>query len=137
MTGIAHPQPSVRQRLAGSERRARTVALAAVTLLAALLVALIVAVGNDDSPTVRVEPAQTKAGPIGGVRYDGGPEEGSAGAIQQRPAAGTRYDGGPEEGSATLTRRSAPATFDPRSIEAPSGARFDGGPEEGTRGPGN
>jgi hypothetical protein len=49
-----------------------------------------------------------------------------------------RYDGGPEEGTAaSLTKRSAPATFDPNSIKSPPGVRYDGGPEEGTRGPGH
>jgi hypothetical protein len=34
-----------------------------------------------------------------GTRYDGGPEEGTRGAIQSPVAPGTRYDGGPEEGT--------------------------------------
>ena len=54
------------------------------------------------------------------------------------PSGTTRYDGGPEEGTAaSLTKRSAPATFDPNSIKSPPGVRYDGGPEEGTRGPGH
>jgi hypothetical protein len=35
---------------------------------------------------------------IGGTRYDGGPEEGTRGAVPARQP-GVRYDGGPEEGS--------------------------------------
>jgi hypothetical protein len=59
-----------------------------------------------------------------GTRYDGGPEEGTRGALNTAPVApGTRYDGGPEEGT-----RGAIA-----SPVAP-GTRYDGGPEEGTRG---
>jgi hypothetical protein len=59
------------------------------------------------------------------TRYDGGPEEGTRGAITSPVAPGTRYDGGPDEGSRSpLTSRVAPD------------ARYDGGPEEGTRGPG-
>jgi hypothetical protein len=50
------------------------------------------------------------------------------------PTGGVRYDGGPEEGSAALIQRSAPATFDPNSIKQAPGVRYDGGPEEGTRG---
>jgi hypothetical protein len=50
--------------------------------------------------------------------------------------SGNRYDGGPEEGTAALTRRSAPATFDPNSIKQPPGLRHDGGPEEGSSGTG-
>ena len=35
-----------------------------------------------------------------GIRYDGGPEEGTRGAVVEQPLpAGTRYDGGPDEGS--------------------------------------
>ena len=54
----------------------------------------------------------------------------------QRPA-GVRYDGGPEEGTASLIQRSAPATFDPNSIKSAPGVRYDGGPEEGSRGAGH
>ena len=44
-----------------------------------------------------------------GTRYDGGPEEGTSGALTSPPAPGTRYDGGPEEGtSSPLTSRVAP-----------------------------
>ena len=68
-----------------------------------------------------------------GARYDGGPEEGTRGVVSA-PQPGVRYDGGPEEGTAALTQRSAPATFDPNSINSAPGVRYDGGPEEGTRG---
>jgi hypothetical protein len=37
-------------------------------------------------------------GPTGSTRYDGGPEEGTRGAVST-PDAGVRYDGGPEEGT--------------------------------------
>jgi hypothetical protein len=58
----------------------------------------------------------------------------SAAPAQQ---AGLRYDGGPEEGTAaSLIERSAPATFDPNSIKNAPGVRYDGGPEEGSRGAG-
>jgi hypothetical protein len=61
----------------------------------------------------------------------------SASAPVQSTASqdGVRYDGGPEEGTAGLATRSAPATFDPNSIKEAPGVRYDGGPEEGTRGP--
>ena len=52
----------------------------------------------------------------------------------QMLSPGVRYEGGPEEGTAALTQRSAPATFDPNSIKSPPGVRYDGGPEEGSRG---
>jgi|Tabmets5t2r1_1033131.scaffolds.fasta_scaffold00445_4 hypothetical protein len=62
-----------------------------------------------------------------GLRYDGGPEEGTRSPLTSPVTPpGTRYDGGPEEGSrGPLTSPVTPET------------RFDGGPEEGTRGPGN
>jgi hypothetical protein len=59
-----------------------------------------------------------------GTRYDGGPEEGTRGAIASPPAPGTRYDGGPEEGTrGGITSPVAPGT------------RYDGGPDEGSRSP--
>jgi len=67
----------------------------------------------------RTAPAQP------GTRYDGGPEEGTRGAIASPPVApGTRYDGGPEEGTRGATASSV----------AP-GTRYDGGPDEGSRSP--
>ena len=49
--------------------------------------------------TVHEAPAAgLRVGPAAaGRRYDGGPEEGTRGAIGETPTA--RYDGGPEEGS--------------------------------------
>jgi hypothetical protein len=70
---------------------------------------------TDVAPTAPVAP---------GTRYDGGPEEGTRGAITSPPAPGTRYDGGPEEGTrGGITSPMAP------------GLRYDGGPDEGTRSP--
>jgi hypothetical protein len=66
-----------------------------------------------------------------GIRYDGGPEEGTRGLAPRdsTPSAGIRYDGGPDEGSRGVRPSSAATT-------APAGIRYDGGPEEGTSGPG-
>lgn len=55
-----------------------------------------------------------------GVRFDGGPEEGTRGATTVQPPL-SRYDGGPEEGTRGIVAAQAP------------GLRYDGGPEEGTR----
>jgi hypothetical protein len=87
-------------------------------------------------------------------RFDGGPNEGTRGAVNRSPvdSAVTRFDGGPQEGTrgtvVSSTTVQAP-TFDrgPRAgqvgdpvsrAQLPSPAvsptRFDGGPEEGTRG---
>jgi hypothetical protein len=61
----------------------------------------------------------SRPGPAG-TRYDGGPEEGTRGAIVSPSAPGTRYDGGPEEG----TRGQV-------TPQSPLESRYDGGPEEG------
>jgi hypothetical protein len=65
------------------------------------------------------------------TRYDGGPEEGTRGALSSGAASsavpGTRYDGGPEEGTRGALSSSAASSAVP-------GTRYDGGPEEGSRG---
>jgi hypothetical protein len=113
MSGITHPQIPIEQVLQRDQRRAKIIALAAVTTLAALLATLVLVVNGDDSPTA-------------------GTAEPAVQATQQPSVTqpGVRYDGGPEEGTAALTQRSAPATFDPNEIKNPPGQRFDGGPEE-------
>jgi hypothetical protein len=57
-------------------------------------------------------------------RFDGGPNEGTRGAVNRAPAdsAVTRFDGGPQEG----TRGAI--------VQYSASTRFDGGPNEGTRG---
>jgi hypothetical protein len=95
------------------------VAMVAVVGLTASVVILV----NDDVRNPPAGPAiQVIApGPTSSIRHDGGPEEGTRGAITRLPV-GTRQDGGPEEG----TRGAIP--------RLPAGTRQDGGPEEGTRG---
>ena len=110
------------------------VAMIAVVALAAAVV--ILATDDDSNPSAGSATQVNTPSPSGTTRYDGGPEEGSRGGVTARQP-GVRYDGGPEEGSAALTRRSAPATFDPNSIKEAPGVRYDGGPEEGTRGSGH
>lgn len=114
MSGITHPHSPTRQMLLRDQRRARIIALAAVTALAALLVTLVLVLGSGDSSTAGTD-----------VR---------AVQVEQQPAAqpGVRYDGGPEEGTIGLAERSAPAKFDANSIKQPPGQRYDGGPEEGS-----
>lgn len=124
--------------------------LAAATAIAGAAIALFLVIPGDDettqpTPASRETPAGVRydGGPDEGtrglvrsgsapvVRYDGGPEEGGhgithAGAASATPPA-TRYDGGPEEGAAGLSARNGSST-------AASDVRFDGGPEEGSRG---
>ena len=81
----------------------RTLLIIAMAALVACAAALVI-VANDDNtadtaskatPAVQSQP-QTQAG----VRFDGGPEEGTRGlAAQQQLPVGTRFDGGPEEGT--------------------------------------
>lgn len=75
------------------------IAMAAVLALTAAVVILV----NDEdqlgaatkaTPVVQQQP-QTPAG----TRFDGGPEEGTRGAVATPQASGTRFDGGPDEGT--------------------------------------
>jgi uncharacterized membrane protein len=110
MSGITHSHTPIKQRLLRDQRRAKIAALAAVALLTAAIVALVLALDAGDSAT----------------------------SVEKHAAQpGVRYEGGPEEGTAALTERSPVATFDPNSIKNPPGQRYDGGPEEGTRGAGH
>jgi hypothetical protein len=112
MSGITHSQTPVRQMLARDQRRAKRVALATVSAIAALLVALALSLGGGDSPTPASSAQPAVQAPQPAIQ-----------APQQPP--GVRYDGGPEEGTAAIAGSSAP------------GQRYDGGPDEGTRGPGH
>jgi hypothetical protein len=113
--------------------------LLAVAMIAVvgLTVAVVVLAINDDGRTglSAAAPVSAPAQAAPGVRYDGGPEEGSSGirtsnSFATSPPAGVRYDGGPEEGSSGI-RTSNTVT------STPAGSRYDGGPEEGTRGLGH
>jgi hypothetical protein len=127
MSQLTHPKPQA-LRLRIPPR----VWLAVVTLIAGAAIALFFVISGGDEATQTPNTAVTET--AAGIRYDGGPEEGTRGAVAARQP-GVRYDGGPEEGTAALTQRSALATFDSNSIKQPPGVRYDGGPEEGSRGP--
>jgi hypothetical protein len=86
-------------------------ALLAVALVAVVgLTVAVVILATDDDPGVSAGSATQVNAPsaTGSTRYDGGPEEGTRGALT-RPGSnvagnpGARYDGGPEEGSADVT----------------------------------
>jgi hypothetical protein len=80
-------------------------ALLAVAMIAVvgLSAAVVILATRDDRDTIAGGAAQaTTPAPSGDIRYDGGPEEGTRGAlspVRPAPAAGVRYDGGPEEGT--------------------------------------
>jgi hypothetical protein len=131
MSSITHPQIPIKQRLLRDQRRAKVIALFAVSIFTALLVALILVLAGDDSPTPGTEESAPQA-----THQPSAPQVGpypSAGSLSPTLRPGTRYDGGPEEG--TRGRFIAPAEG---SLSVPPfpDTRYDGGPEEGTRGPG-
>lgn len=146
MSQVAHTQPQVLRF-----RLPLRVWLAAVALIAGTAIALFFALSAEEATDT---PKTADSASVAGVRYDGGPDEGTRGLLYSgsaaagirydggpeegghgirhsstvsAPPAGTRYDGGPEEGS-----RAVPSTSD--SSSAAAGVRSDGGPEEGTRG---
>ena len=135
------------------------VALGAAVVGAVFVIAL---VADDSGPSRTITPG-LGARPIGAhARFDGGPNEGTRGAVAhaQADSAVVRFDGGPQEGSRGIVLSSslvqAPSsspvqtpTFDrgPRAgrvgeppshtevlTPTASSTRFDGGPDEGTRG---
>jgi hypothetical protein len=114
-------------------------ALLGVAMIAVVGLAFaVVIVANDGdevagSATVRPDaaplPQQGLSGAVDKLRYDGGPDEGTSGAVAAAaPTPGIRYDGGPEEGTSGALGSSSGSSTTP-------GIRYDGGPEEGTRGP--
>ena len=126
MSTIAEHQAPATRKAARDPRRIRIAVQVTVTALVALLVASGAIFGGSDSPSDRSNVSEIGVtGPFGGVRYDGGPEEGLPGTVPWHPLPGVRYDGGPDEGSR--------GSF---SISSAPTGRPDGGPEEGTRGPG-
>jgi hypothetical protein len=122
-------------------RHLRTLLAVALIAIVGLSTAVVILATDDDQHSISASTATSVSAPgPDGIRYDGGPEEGTA-ALTQRsaPAAfdpnsikqapGVRYDGGPEEGSRGVLTSGAPG-------DAVAGVRYDGGPEEGTTGPG-
>ena len=83
--------------------RLRALLAVAVIAVVSLTAAVVVLATHDDSGAGSGTATQVSApAPTGSTRYDGGPEEGSRGALSagapSNEAPGTRYDGGPEEG---------------------------------------
>jgi hypothetical protein len=103
-------------------------ALLAVAMIAVVgLTLAVVLVSNDDAPAINAtSPADVRSS--AGIRYDGGPDEGTSGVRATQPAPVARYDGGPEEGTSGLT-------FSEASSNTAPGIRYDGGPEEGSWNP--
>jgi hypothetical protein len=131
---IPTQHPSVVLRSHYNHLRA-LLAVAMIAVVGLTVAVVILANDNDDAGSTSAAVPVESGGTPGEVRYDGGPEEGTAGlAVRSAPATfdpnsikeapGVRYDGGPEEG-----------TRGPIAVPDPPGTRYDGGPDEGTRGP--
>jgi hypothetical protein len=133
--GKAVPQqhPAVVLRSHYAHLRALLV-IAMIAVVGLTVAVVIVANDRDDlSSNSALKPAESVNQPSGpgAARYDGGPEEGTAG-LNTAQAPVTRYDGGPEEGTQAIGSPAAAAAL---SAHRPvDGTRYDGGPEEGTRG---
>jgi hypothetical protein len=101
---ISPQHPSVLRSHYMQLRALFATALIAVVGLTAAVV--ILATSDGGSATVSAAPAQIAPAPPAstdtvappGLRYDGGPDEGSRGPQAAQPPA-TRYDGGPDEGT--------------------------------------
>jgi hypothetical protein len=88
-------------------------AVAMVAVVGLTIAVVIVANdGNEVAGTSSARSAPLTAEPAlpDGLRYDGGPEEGTRGAQVAPVAPGTRYDGGPEEGSRGIAPPQSPKT---------------------------
>ena len=83
--------------------------LLAITMIALIAMAVAVAIlasAGTSAPSRATVPSTTESSPAG-IRYDGGPDEGTRGLIESPRVPSTRYDGGPEEGGATHDIRPA------------------------------
>ena len=81
-------------------------AITVVALVAMAVAVVILASAGTSAPSSATVPSTTEPSPAG-IRYDGGPDEGTRGLIESPRVSGTRYDGGPEEGGATHDMRPA------------------------------
>jgi hypothetical protein len=112
MAHLVQKQPvsvALRGRAAGPLWIAAAAALAAAAVMVVLLLA-----GGGERVSAPDEPgrAAQRLNLAAGIRYDGGPDEGTPGVVSPRtvePTQGSRYDGGPEEGAADIA---APAAGD-------------------------
>jgi hypothetical protein len=103
MSDLAHNTPAT---LPVRLRPSRLIRFAAALLVLAAIVVAVVLISADDGSTsspAAVAPVSSVSQPAG-VRYDGGPEEGTRGPAANAPSLDTRYDGGPEEGTRGLGR---------------------------------
>jgi hypothetical protein len=76
-------------------------AIAMIAVVAMAVAVVILASAGTSAQRASTPPqSSTAPAPNGSTRYDGGPEEGTRGALASPKVPTTRYDGGPEEGIA-------------------------------------
>jgi hypothetical protein len=130
MAQLAHIQSQV---IPASTRTRRVIGGAILALLVAGAVVLALTLPGNDSSSVTQQDQSSAVAPS--ARFDGGPNEGTRGAVsrQQVDSPVVRFDGGPQEGTrGAIVSNPVQAPALDRGPRA--GTRFDGGPQEGTRG---
>jgi hypothetical protein len=100
---ISTQQPSVGFRSRYQQLRA-LLAVAIIAVMGLTVAVVLLAAQSDGSRSIRsrVSSSATSTWRAGAARYDGGPEEGTRGALAPSPSANRPYDynGGHEEGIA-------------------------------------
>lgn len=95
-----HPAVVLRSRYS-LVRTMLAVAMAAVVSLAIAVTVLAIDASDDPVASTATPTVLTIEPSAGTTRFDGGPEEGTRGAVVvAEPTTPTRFDGGPEEGTA-------------------------------------
>ena len=84
----------------------RAARVTVIALVAMAVAVVILASAGTSAPSSATVPSATVPSPAG-IRYDGGPDEGTRGMIESGRAPSIRYDGGPEEGAASQDTRPA------------------------------
>ncbi len=98
MSDLAHTNPATLPVRLRPSRFIRIAAAVLVVVAIAVAVVLLVSDDGDSGSPAVAAPASSLSTPAG-IRYDGGPEEGTRGPAAATPNFDTRYDGGPEEGT--------------------------------------
>ena len=106
---MTHPIPSPHAPVAlrSQSKLNRMLLFIALAAVVALTAAVVILTNDNDQATSasKASPAvQQQPQTAPGVRFDGGPDEGTRGlAAQRQLPVGTRFDGGPDEGSRGAT----------------------------------
>jgi len=131
MAQLAHTQSQV---IPANTRTRRVIGGAILALMVAGAVVLALTLPGNDSSSVTSENQSPAIAPS--ARFDGGPNEGTRGALssQRVDSPVVRFDGGPQEGTRGAIVRSNPVQAPALDRGPRAGTRFDGGPQEGTRG---